>query len=40
MLRERFEAAALNTVNVFGLIVLVFLVAFPFYWMIIASLKL
>ncbi|MBW1698405.1 MAG: carbohydrate ABC transporter permease [Deltaproteobacteria bacterium] len=33
------ESATLNTLHVLGLMVLIFLVAFPFYWMIIASLK-
>ena len=39
MLRERIEAASLNVAQKIGLLVMVFLVAFPFYWMIIASLK-
>ena len=39
MLRERIETAGLNTVHVSGLILLFFLAAFPFYWMIVASLK-
>jgi multiple sugar transport system permease protein len=39
MFRKRFETASLNTLHVLGLMVLVFTVAFPFYWMIVASLK-
>ena len=39
MSRERIETAALKVVHGTGLILFAFLVAFPFYWMIVASLK-
>jgi multiple sugar transport system permease protein len=39
MSRERVETAALRVVHGAGLILFAFLVAFPFYWMIVASLK-
>jgi len=39
MSRERVETAILKVLRVVGLVVLTFLVLFPFYWMIIASLK-
>ncbi len=39
MFRERIESVSLNILHVLGLTFLVFLVAFPFYWMIVASLK-
>jgi multiple sugar transport system permease protein len=37
--RERIETAILRALNGFGLLFFIFLVAFPFYWMIVASLK-
>jgi len=39
MSRERIETAALRVLHGAGLIFFAFLVAFPFYWMIVASLK-
>ncbi len=39
MSRERLETIILGVFRVIGLIFFIFLVAFPFYWMIVASLK-
>jgi len=39
MNRERIERGALRGLHGFGLIFFLFLIAFPFYWMVVASLK-
>lgn len=39
MSRDRIETAALRVIHVTGLTFFAFIVAFPFYWMIVASLK-
>ena len=39
MNRERIERTTLRGLHGFGLLLFIFLVAFPFYWMVVASLK-